>query len=127
MKKQIIIPFLVIILCSIFPAYVTAVNNTLYTVCMQKQLKDKKDPGNEGHRIPPVPVSCAISKNDGVKISSLSEEIISYEIWDASSKICIASLTEESEFIDYLFFHTGDFHIILETDNFYITGNISID
>lgn len=128
MKKHLISSFLVIaILCSMFTVPVFAVNNAVFTVCMQKKLKDKKDQDTEGRRIPPVPVSCDISRNDGVRISGVSEDIVSFEIRDASSEICIAFLTEESEFIDYLFFHTGDFQIIFETDNFYITGNISID
>ena len=74
----------------------------------------------------PAPLCCVISETAGLHISGLSEDIISYEIWDATSETIIASFSAESDFIDFLFCQTGVVMIRLETESYYLVGYIEI-
>ena len=74
-----------------------------------------------------MPIYCVISRTDGVNIVGLSEDIISYEIWDSSHEINLASFSNESDFLDYLLIQTGSFQLNLETENYNVFGYISLD
>lgn len=111
----------------LFPNSMNAGNNTTYTVSMRKQSRHNKGLDKEGLRTPPMPIYCVISQTDGVNFIGLSEDIISYEIWDITSEINFASFSEEAEFLDYLFLQVGDFQIKLETENYYVLGYIKMN
>lgn len=111
----------------LFPNSIMAGNKTSYTVTMRKQSRHNKGLDEEGLRTPPMPIYCVISKTDGVSIVDLTEDIISYEIWDTTHEINIASFSEVSDFLDYLFIQTGNFQLNLETENYHICGYITLD
>lgn len=111
----------------LFPNSMNAGNNTTYTVSMRKQSRHNRGLDEEGFRTPPMPIYCVISRTDGVNIVGLSEDIISYEIWDSSHEINLASFSNESDFLDYLLIQTGSFQLNLETENYNVFGYISLD
>lgn len=129
MKRLFTISLVAMLMASIlFPDSIMAGNKTSYTVAMHKQPKRQtghnKDLDEEGLRMPPMPISCIINKTDGVTIIGVPEDIISYEVWDTSHEINIASFSDESEFLDFLFPLIGDYKIKFETENYYIIGYI---
>lgn len=77
-----------------------------------------------GSRIPPHPIYCNISKDNGVEISTIDCEINSYEVWDIDGNYCIASFSEETEFVEFVFSMTSNFTIRIITDEFYLFGNV---
>lgn len=111
------------------PAIVIAGNKSTYTI---SAFKSKKKPENEvhsddeGRRIPPVPLTCSIS-NTGISFIGFYDDIITFEIWDITSETCLASFTEESDFLNFLFAQTGDFNLKFETEGYFICGDITID
>lgn len=111
------------------PAIVIAENRSTYTISV---LRTEKEPGNgermdwEGRRIPPIPLTCSIS-NTGINFIGYYDDIITFEIWDITSEICLVSFTEESDFLNFLFAQTGDFNLRFETKGYFICGDITID
>lgn len=125
MKRLFTISLLTMLMASIlFPDSVMAGDRTSYTVSMRKQSRHNKGLDEEGLRTPPMPIYCVISRTDGINIAGLTEDITSYEIWDTSHEINIASFSDESEFLDFLFPLIGDYKIKFETENYYIIGYI---
>lgn len=112
-----------------FPVSVLAADSVSYTVTMQKepnyQTGHNKQEEPEGRRIPPKPIYCTISP-EGISVAGLSEDIITYEVWDETLEICLASFNEEQEFLDFLFSQSGEFQITFVTENYCISGYISI-
>lgn len=127
MKTFSLIPILIItLLCAVQPVAIHA-KKTPVAVKLPMKKKLKKTVETEGHRVPPVTVWCDISRTGGVKVAGLSEDIISYEIRDISTEACMASFTEEPDFVDYVLSGNGEYQVILESDNYYITGNMATD
>lgn len=116
--------------CIMFPVSVLAADNVSYTVTMQKEPNNQtghnKQESPEGRRIPPKPICCTIS-TEGISVAGLSEDIITYEVWDETSEICLASFNEEQEFLDFLFNQSGEFQILFITENYCISGNVIIN
>lgn len=53
-------------------------------------------------------------------------DILSYEIWDTDGEICIASYTEESDFINALFSMEGEYQIHFSTEEYSYIGYTTI-
>lgn len=120
---------LILLNCIQFPVSVLAADNTSYTVTMRKEpnnttwTNEQEEP--ERRRIPPKPIYCTISPEE-ISVAGLSEDIITYEVWNETSEICLASFNEEQEFLDFLFNQSGEFQITFVTENYCISGYISI-
>ncbi len=116
--------------CITFPVAISAADNTSYTVNMRKELNNttwtNEQYETEGRRIPPKPIYCTIS-TEGINVAGLSEDIMTYEIWNETSEICLASFNGENEFLDFLFNQSGEFQIIFITENYCISGYITIN
>lgn len=118
------------LLISFSPDTVIAGNHSTYTTTVykaKKQSQHTQDIDDEGRRTPPIPLCCIISFSTGLSIVGVGEDILNFEIWDPETEACVASFSEESEFIDYLFSQSGDFQIKIETENYNISGYISFD
>lgn len=118
-----------IIIGLLIPNSINAENNTSITISMQRQPNPQSEHNEqyqtEGRRIPPKPIYCTISP-EGISVAGLSEDIITYEVWNETSEICLASFNEEQEFLDFLFNQSGEFQIAFVTENYCISGYISI-
>ncbi len=115
---------------SFIPDTIKAGNQSTYTTTVYKAKKQSEHNQHldcEGRRSPSMPLYCIISKTNGLNIVGMSEDIISYEIWDAEYETYIASFSEEFEFIDFLFLQSGYFHVKIETENYNFHGDISIN
>lgn len=130
MKNLFRTALLSMLICIIFPVSVLAGDNATYTVTMrigQNNPTGHNVQGDEeGRRIPPKPICCTIS-TEGISVAGLSEDIITYEVWDETSEICLASFNEEQEFLDFLFNQSGEFQILFITENYCISGNVIIN
>ena len=104
------------------PDIVYAGNPAPQTVQLRKKLKQKNE--QKGIRIPSRFIVCIISA-EGIQMDVEAEEILSYEIWDADGEVCIASYTEESDFINALFSLEGEYQIQFTTEDYVYIGYIS--
>lgn len=130
MKKNLTIPMILMtLILSLLPVSLAAeITDSSCIVTLHKQPKQTKEHNQEldqdGQRAPARPIYCNISKDNGVEISVLDCEIISYEIWDLEGNYCIASFSEEAEFVEFVFSMTSNFTIKIITDDFYLFGNV---
>lgn len=88
---------------------------------------DKKE-YNRGHRTIPRHFTCIISRTNGITIENFNNvHFRAYELIDADTEECVASFTNESGFIDYIYSGiTGEFIIRLQTGDLWLAGYISI-
>lgn len=121
----------IIIMILLIPNITNAGNQSSYTITLQQTQTDDSEHKHhldpEGRRSAPVPILCNISQDEGLLINGFSSEITEYEILDPSSETVIASLNEESDFIQFLFSQTGDIKIIFKTEDYYLVGYITIN
>lgn len=86
-----------------------------------------KDP-DRSRRIPSVPIECLISP-EGIELkntSVTSSDILFFEIWDSKSEFCMGSFATESDFVSTLLSMSGDYQIRFVTEDYELTGYISL-
>lgn len=132
MNRLITIPIIAMLMVYVtFPSRVMAMNETTYTISMQKSSKEQpshnKRLDDEGRRSSPAPIFCILNHTSGIEVMGLSEDIIGYEIWDVASEIKLTSFSEEAEFLDFLFLQVDNFQIKLETENYFVSGYIKMN
>ena len=115
--------FILLAFCIACPDIVYAGNPAPQTVQLRKKNKQKSD--QEGIRIPSRFIVCIISA-EGIQMDVDVEEIQSYEIWDADGELCIASYTEESDFINALFSLQGEYQIQFTTEDYTYIGYVTM-
>lgn len=126
MKKILIIPFFIaMMLMAISPAELSAGDDSSSNnVTLHKKLKKKPTTNDSGHA-PARPIFCTISQTGGLYIPDFTDEIIAYEIWNDSNESCIASFSEESAFINYLYSNPDNYSIQLLTSDYILIGYLS--
>lgn len=96
------------------------------TVNLQKKPVKKEhhqDLDREGTRKPSLPIVCTISEQ-GVQSEIPTEDIISYELWDAVGS-CLLSVPDDKEFVHQLYsFPQGEYEIRITTDEYLYIGYI---
>lgn len=76
----------------------------------------------DGYRCPSRPVSIVITQADGVQIPHVDKnEILSYSIYD-EEETCLATFTNEADFVDFVFSTTGEVEIRIELADYYLCG-----
>lgn len=95
----------------------------LHMLTTKSRIYDDDD--NRGNRF--VALTCTIGEENGVEISGTTDEIIAYEIWDATGSVCIGYFTDEEEFVEYLFSLNGDFQLVFYFENYTLEGEITVD
>lgn len=130
MKKILIIPFFIaMMLMAISPAELSAGDDSSSNnvTLHKKKLKnnDGGDNNNSGSHAPARPIFCTISQTGGLYIPDFTDEIIAYEIWNDSNESCIASFSEESAFINYLYSNPDNYSIQLLTSDYILIGYLS--
>lgn len=82
-------------------------------------------PDREGHRAPSRPLTCIISLEE-LQIPGIdSTEIYLYEVYDSDGEP-LASFTEMSDFIEYIFSATETIEIRLHIEEFVLSGYLYI-
>lgn len=122
MKKLLSSIIILLALCITCPQVYSG-STTTQTV----QLKKKHNQSNnqKGSRKPAGLIVCTISA-EGIQMGVETGEIMSYEIWDADGDICVASFTEESDFINVLFSMEGEYQIHFSTEEYSYFGYVTI-
>lgn len=122
---------IIIVVLMSFPAVAFANNSentlkiTLYKQPSPNNGSGKWEEDSEGRRTPSSPILCTISKTCGVSIYGNEYIIISYELWDESNTICIASFSEDTPFCQYLFNVPGLYIIKILTEDYIYIGTTS--
>jgi uncharacterized protein YozE (UPF0346 family) len=98
----------------------TLVSASPNTTTNQQSPTYKEGTSPLGHRSLSSYLCCTISDTDGVSITTVdTEDIYLYEIYDNSS-CCIATFSNDYDFVSYLFSLSGDYLIQFTTaDNIY--------
>lgn len=94
-------------------------------VTLKKTKKERapdKDP--QGVRVPPRDI-IAIITVDEFQSAIDPDDIISYEVWDETEAVCIASFSEDSPFCQFLFNTSGNYLIKILTEHYIYIGFIS--
>lgn len=119
---------LTIFLILIFPFNVKADDVALlYTFKTHLQIKggsDRRIPqkDNDCYRSPIHPILITISQVDGVQVSQVCKnDILSYSIYD-EEETCLATFTDEADFVDFVFSTTGEVEIRIELADYYLCG-----
>lgn len=104
-------------------------NNPTSTIPVQLQKKGKHnnpkpDLGSTGNRLPSQRFFCTISTTEGVK-TEIEENIQTYELWTIDSSFCMAYYVDETEFVEYVFSHPGEYEMRLTTDDYSYSGYLS--
>lgn len=87
--------------------------------------KYKENPDEEGHRAPSRPITCIISPEE-LQIPGIdTTDIYLFEVHDSDGEP-MASFTEMSDFIDYIFGATTTIEIRLHIDGYILCGYIYI-
>lgn len=80
------------------------------------------------HRTPGMALHCTITQESGLTFtgSDITDEIISYEIYDTTGS-CVAIFSDEQSFIDFIFSGiSGEFQIRFRTDSASYSGYIKL-
>ena len=130
MKKPLIILSIIFIVNTFAIPISVFADDPIETIILDKQPKEKDPnnrPGNnpDGNRMPPRPILCTISIEHGIECEIAAEETLSYEI-RTEDGICLASFTDESDFIQMLFSVPGNYQIRFLTDDYIYTGYIAV-
>lgn len=122
MRKLLSSIIILLALCIACPQVYSAGTATR-TVQLNKKLRH--DNRQSGARKPAGLIVCTISA-EGIQMGVETGEIMSYEIWDADGDICVASFTEESDFINVLFSMEGEYQIHFSTEEYSYFGYVTI-
>lgn len=77
---------------------------------------------NKRNRTPAYPITIFISVVDGVQIPHVeNNEIFSYAVYD-EDETCLATFTDEADFVDFVFSTTGEVEIRIELADYYLCG-----
>ncbi len=133
MKKLFKLTHIIILMfLATFPLELIAGNETnTFAVYLYKQSNnntdnDDDDHDDEGRRVPSKPIQCYISESTGIDIPAVDKsDITSFELYSENG-ICLASLTEESEFVSFLFSLSEPVEIRIITDRYIYHGYISM-
>ncbi len=85
------------------------------------------EPKPNGNRLPARRVMCTIG-DDGVRIDGYiaEDDILSYEVWDASGEVCVASFADERDFINGLKLMYGDYQVRFAVADYLFIGYITL-
>ena len=122
MKKLLSSIIILLALCITCPQVYSG-GTTTRTVQLNK--KHNQSNNQKGSRIPAGIVVCIIS-TEGIQMGVEPDGILSYEIWDTDGEICVASYTEESDFINALFSMEGEYQIHFSTEEYSYIGYVTI-
>lgn len=118
---------------SLSPVFIAAKTESPYTVILTKA-SDNDQPNlphpnddPRGNRIPPRPINCSISPDNGIDITSISlTEITSFELYDMNGD-CIGIFIDPNDFIHSLFSLHCQVEIRFRTNEYILHGYVSLD
>lgn len=88
---------------------------------------DDNNTDKGGYRSPSRPIPIYISEEDGVQIPQVNKnDIISYAIYD-ENEVCLATFTNEADFVDFVFSSTDTVKVRVELEDYYLCGWLQRD
>lgn len=124
-----LLQLLILFLCPLFysevraDAYCITVNLT-----QQESIDDpyKQPSPSKGHRSLPSPIVCVIDFSKGTVQTTLTSEIISYEIWDSDGTALVAQYIDEPDFVGLLCDVSGLYQFRFITESYQYIGYIEL-
>lgn len=130
MKSIFFIILAILALVTVLPVSVSGANEKVEAILLEKytlQLDNTHDIDPMANRMPSRPIICTLTPY-GISLSeSMPIEIVMYEIWTTSDKTIIASFSQETEFLDYIFNTpaNSELQIRLITSEYQLIGNLT--
>lgn len=87
---------------------------------------EKEAPNTKGPRSMPTPIKCIIDFGEGTVRTTLTSEIISYEIWDSAGTTPVAQCMDDSDFVVLLSSISGFYQLRLATESHQYIGYIEL-
>ena len=88
--------------------------------------EEREEPPSKGYRIPAAPVICTIDFENHRIVTSIPDEIISYDLWNEDGEATIASYSTDYELIRYLANTIGVFQLRLITSEHTYVGYLDL-
>lgn len=88
--------------------------------------KDEDDKSSKNKKIPSAPVHCVVDFENRCITGSFSSELISYEVWNEDGDLCLATFTNDSDLVDYLYYNDGTYQLRFYSTSYVYTGYISL-
>lgn len=106
---------------------VSSINAESIEIPLLKMEGDRVRDKENGNRLPARRVMCTIG-DDGVRIDGYiaEDDILSYEVWDASGEVCVASFADERDFINGLKLMYGDYQVRFAVADYLFIGYITL-
>lgn len=120
------IRLLVTVWAIVFGSTVVSADQNVY-LFMREYVDEPIEPMHNGNRLPARRVMCTIG-DDGVRIDGYiaEDDILSYEVWDTSGEVCVASFTDERDFINGLKLLHGDYQVRFAVADYLFIGYITL-
>lgn len=131
MKKCSVLYIIISIIVMFFSVKLMAAGDPVNETILLFKVTDNNDDGHpdsdhDGNRTQVRPIRCTISVDNGIQCDvDFNDIIIIYEIWCEDTDICIASYTDQLQFVQNLFSFPGNYKIRLVTDDCNYIGYIS--
>ncbi|MCM1093291.1 MAG: hypothetical protein NC421_04975 [Lachnospiraceae bacterium] len=103
-------------------AFVMAANEESTTVPMKQRPKTHIEEDPIGKRSPSKLILCTINFAEGTVELTATQEIITYEVWDADQEILIASFTESADLLKFLSNSSGCYTLCFLSEDYIYTG-----
>lgn len=87
---------------------------------------DDEDVKTKGPRSMPMPIRCIIDFGEGTVRTTLTSEVISYEIWDSEGTTPVAQCIDDSDFVIMLSSIDGFYQLRLKTDLHQYIGYVEL-
>lgn len=87
---------------------------------------EKEMPDTKGRRSMPIPIKCIIDFGEGTVRTTLTSEVISYEIWDSEGTTPVAQCIDDSDFVVILSSIDGFYQLRLKTESHQYIGYVEL-
>lgn len=124
-----LLQLLILFLCPLFYSEVRADDYCITVDLTQQESNDdpyKQPSPSKGHRSLPLPIVCVIDFTKGTVQTTLTSEVISYEIWDSAGAAPMAQCIENSDFVVLLSSISGSYQLRFITDSHQYIGYIEL-
>lgn len=112
-----------------FAMDVAAADNSI-TLNLNQESSDsepeKEMPDTKGPRSMPMPIRCIIDFDEGTVRTTLTSEVISYEIWDSEGTAPVAQCIDDYDFVVMLSSICGFYQLKLKTESHQYVGYVEL-
>ena len=126
MRKLIFVAFTAIMFLCCFQANASGPGSIIVDMTQQDNSQDPDEKNNKGHRLPVRTQTCLIDFDSHTISTSVSADIISYELWDENGESIVLAFGTDSDMVVYLSEISGLYQLRLVTEKYTYIGYIEL-